>query len=80
MDGCKRALDNIFVERFWRSLKYEDIYLKDYQTMEELKQGLTRYFEFYNSERIHQSLDYETPDAVYTSCFADGQQGLENAA
>ena len=80
MDGRNRALDNIVVERFWRSLKYEDIYLKDYQTMEELKQGLKRYFSFYNSERFHQSLDYETPDAVYASCFKDEQQSIENAA
>lgn len=80
MDGRKRALDNIFVERFWRSLKYEDIYLKDYQTMEELKHGLKRYFTFYNSERFHQSLDYKTPDAVYASCFMDGQQDQKKAA
>lgn len=80
MDGRNRALDNIFVERFWRSLKYEDIYLKDYQTMDELKQGIKRYFDFYNSERFHQSLDYETPDAVYSSCFQEGRHGLKNAA
>ncbi len=76
MDGRNRALDNIFVERFWRSLKYEDIYLKDYQTMEELKQGLKRYFGFYNSERFHQSLDYQTPDTVYCSCFKEREQNL----
>lgn len=76
MDGRNRALDNIFVERFWRSLKYEDIYLKDYQTMEELKQGLKRYFGFYNSERFHQSLDYKTPDIVYSSCFEERERGL----
>jgi len=76
MDGRNRALDNIFVERFWRSLKYEDIYLKDYQTMEELKQGLKRYFGFYNSERFHQSLDYQTPDIVYCSCFKEREQNL----
>lgn len=76
MDGRNRALDNIFVERFWRSLKYEDIYLKDYQTMEELKQGLKRYFGFYNSERFHQSLDYKTPDIVYDACFKEREQGL----
>ncbi len=62
MDGRNRALDNIFVERFWRSLKYEDIYLKDYQTREELKKGLKRYFGFYNSERFHQSLEQKTPN------------------
>jgi len=76
MDGRNRSLDNIFVERFWRSLKYEDIYLKDYQTMEELKQGLKRYFGFYNSERFHQSLDYKTPDVTYGSCFKEQEPGL----
>lgn len=67
MDSVNRALDNIFVERFWRSLKYEDIYLKDYQTITELKDGLARYFRFYNSERFHQSLEYDTPDRMYES-------------
>jgi putative transposase len=76
MDGKNRALDNILVERFWRSLKYEDIYLKDYQSMAELKDGLKRYFMFYNSERFHESLDYETPDTVYQSKFIDEQQYL----
>ncbi len=69
MDGVNRALDNIVVERFWRSLKYEDIYLKDYRTMSELKEGLARYMKFYNSERFHQSLEYETPDTMYWSRF-----------
>lgn len=69
MDGRNRALDNVIIERFWRSLKYEDIYLKDYQSMSELKEGLNRYFTYYNSSRYHQSLDYETPDEVYASCF-----------
>jgi putative transposase len=76
MDGRNRTLDNIFVERFWRSLNYEDIYLKDYQTMEELKQGLKRYFVFYNGERFHQSLDYKTPDMVYSFCFEERERGL----
>jgi putative transposase len=70
MDGKNRALDNIFVERFWRTLKYEDIYLKDYQTMGELKIGLRRYFDFYNGERFHESLGYATPDAIYEGRFA----------
>ena len=70
MDGVNRALDNIFVERFWRSLKYEDIYLKDYRTMTELKDGLARYIRFYNSERFHEALDYETPDTIYESKFS----------
>jgi len=69
MDSVNRALDNIFVERFWRSLKYEDIYLKDYRTMLELKTGIDRYIRFYNSKRFHQSLEYETPDTIYESKF-----------
>jgi transposase InsO family protein len=65
MDGRGRALDNVFVERLWRSLKYEDIYLKEYQEVLELIQGITDWFRFYNTERPHQSLDYQTPESVY---------------
>jgi putative transposase len=65
MDGRGRALDNIFVERLWRSVKYEEVYLKDYRNVVEAKQGLRNYFEFYNRERLHQSLGYQTPEAVY---------------
>lgn len=67
MDGKGRALDNIYVERLWRSLKYEDIYIRSYETMKELRSGLKRYFEFYNTERFHQSLDYLTPEVMYES-------------
>ena len=67
MDGRGRALDNIFVERLWRNVKYEDVYLNGYATMGELHAGLTRYFAFYNGERPHQALSYQTPDAVYAS-------------
>lgn len=67
MDGRGRALDNIFVERLWRSVKYEDIYLKGYASMPKLLLGLTEYFAFYNAERPHQGLDNRTPDAVYRS-------------
>jgi putative transposase len=65
MDGRGRALDNIFVERLWRTVKYEDIYLKNYATVLALIDGLTRYFAFYNDERLHQSLDYRIPAEVY---------------
>ena len=65
MDGRGRALDNIFVERLWRTVKYEDIYLKDYATVPALITGLTHYFTFYNEERFHQSLDYRTPAEVH---------------
>jgi putative transposase len=64
-DGRGRALDNIFVERLWRSVKYEEVYLKDYQTVSEARNGLKDYFHFYNYERYHQSLDYKTPFSVY---------------
>lgn len=68
MDGRGRCMDNIFTERLWRTVKYEDVYLKGYATIEEACQGLTDYFAFYNTERPHQSLDYRTPASVY---FAD---------
>ena len=65
MDSKGRALDNIFVERFWRTLKYEDIYLKNYETMREAQSGLKDYFPFYNRVRPHQGLSYKTPHQVY---------------
>ena len=65
MDGRGRALDNVFVERLWRSLKYEEVYLKDYRSVSELVSGLTSWFRFYNHERPHQSLKYRTPAEVY---------------
>ena len=68
MDGRGRALDNVFVERLWRSVKYEDIYLRDYQSMPELYRGLIRYFHHYNHTRPHQSLDYKTPAEIHKSC------------
>jgi putative transposase len=65
MDGKGRCLDNVFVERLWRSLKYEDIYPKGYEAVPALHSGLQAYFPFYNEERPHQSLDYRTPAEVY---------------
>jgi putative transposase len=65
MDGKGRCLDNIFVERLWRSVKYENVYLYRYETVPELEMGLRLYFRYYNEERLHQSLDYCTPAAVY---------------
>lgn len=65
MDGRGRALDNIFVERLWRSVKYEDIYLKQYESVPALERGLQDYFYFYNHERPHQSLGYRVPGEVY---------------
>ena len=72
MDGRGRAFDNIFVERLWRSVKHEDVYLKGYASMGELMVGLTEYFVFYNGERPHQSLANNTPDAVYRSAIGGG--------
>jgi putative transposase len=65
MDGRGRALDNVFVERLWRSLKYEEVYLKSYRDVREMEAGLRAWFAFYNHERPHQSLDYRTPAEVY---------------
>jgi putative transposase len=67
MDGTGRAFDNIFVERFWRSLKYEEVYLKSYESVWDCRWSLKRYMEFYNQERIHQSLEYRTPAEVHFS-------------
>jgi len=67
MDGRGRALDNVFVERLWRSVKYEAIYLSDYQTVKEAENGIGEYFDFYNNRRLHQALDYKTPADIYCS-------------
>ena len=72
MDGRGRALDNIFVERLWRSVKHEDVYLKGYVNMPELQLGLTEYFEFYNIERPHQSLGNSTPSRSYHAATGGG--------
>jgi putative transposase len=73
MDGRGRALDNVFVERLWRTVKYEEVYLKDYETPREAIQGLTAFFVRYNERRQHQSLDYQTPAAVY---FGTGESHI----
>ena len=72
MDGRGRAFDNIFVERLWRDVKHEDVYLKGYATMGELTVGLAKYFVFHNGERPHQSLGYKTPDVVYQTAVGGG--------
>jgi putative transposase len=72
MDGRGRALDNVFTERLWRSVKYEEVYLHDYQTPRQARQGLTTYFHFYNQQRLHQSLDYRTPAEVYFAVPSNG--------
>jgi len=65
MDGKGRAIDNIFVERLWRTVKYENIYFKSYGNGHELEKGLIEYFDFYNYSRLHDSLSNMTPDKVY---------------
>jgi len=65
MDGKGRSIDNIVIERFWRSLKYEDVYLQNYNTLKEARTGIGKYIELYNKERLHSALDYDTPDEVY---------------
>jgi putative transposase len=72
MDGRGRALDKIFVERLWRTVKYEEIYLKKYDSLPDLVIGLTSYFQFYNQERRHQALSYETPSQVYQTATGGG--------
>ena len=66
MDGRGRALDNVFVERLWRTVKYQNVYIKGYETMQQAQEGLTEYFEYYNHGRLHQSLGYKRPWDVYT--------------
>ena len=77
MDGRGRAFDNIFVERLWRSVKHEDVYLKGYASMGELMVGLTEYFVFYNGVRPHQSLGNEAPDTVYRTTLGGGAMILD---
>jgi putative transposase len=77
MDGRGRALDNVFTERLWRTIKYEEVYLHDYDTPRQARAGLTRYFTFYNHERPHQALAYRTPAEVY---FQKGAQSTLNQA
>ena len=71
-DGKGRVFDNIFVERLWRSVKYEEVYLKDYRFVAEARQNLAAYFRFYNDERPHQALGYKTPWEVYSGCCSRG--------
>tara|TARA_B110000459_G_C16262131_1_gene338286 strand:+ start:220 stop:426 length:207 start_codon:yes stop_codon:yes gene_type:complete len=66
MDGKGRYLDNIFIERLWRSLKYEEVYIKAYSTVTYAQDSINQYLTFYNNTRLHQALDYKTPLQVYT--------------
>jgi len=71
MDDKGRALDNIFTERLWRTMKYEEVYLHEYASPREARQGLSSYVQFYNQQRLHQALDYQTPAAVYFRAKSD---------
>ncbi|KJJ83709.1 Integrase, catalytic region [Candidatus Omnitrophus magneticus] len=66
MDGRGRALDNIFIERLWRTVKYNNVYIKGYETIITAETGLKEYFEYYNHKRLHKSLNYTRPWDVYT--------------
>jgi len=73
MDSKGRALDNIYIERFWRTLKYEDIYLNRYETMPESRIGINKFIYFYNTNRLHSSLEYKTPDEIYYNIVTRGK-------
>jgi len=73
MDGKGRWMDNVFIERLWKSVKYEDIYLKGYASMAEVRNGLVNYFKFYNEKRWHNSFDKKTPNMVYFDTLAQRQ-------
>src|SRR5438445_9036869 len=77
MDGKGRALDNIFTERLWRTVKYEEVYIHEYTSPREARQALSRYFAFYNQERPHQALDYQTLAEVYFHAPSAGQRQNE---
>ena len=79
MDGKGRVFDNIFVERLWRSVKYENIYPNSYETYLDTRSGLLKYFNFYNNDRLHQSLNYETPKSVYFGNILSLKGGYGNA-
>jgi len=77
MDGRRRAYDNIFVERLWRTVKYEEVYLHEYRTVLEAREHLSAYFRFYNTERPHEALGYRTPQEIYFGLAAKGEALLE---
>jgi putative transposase len=77
MDGRGRALDNIFVQRLWRTVKYEEVYLKQHDSVQSLLIGLTDYFVFYNQELRHQSLGYKTPSVVYQTATGGGAKIID---
>ena len=85
MDGKGRAIDNVFTERLWRTIKYENVFIKGYETMHEAMQGLNEYLQFYNQQRLHASLEYRTPEQAYSqqyepSLITVGKNALNKAA
>lgn len=76
MDGRGRVFDNIFIERLWRSVKYEEVYLHSYESVRDTRNGLAKYFRLYNTERLHESLGYKTPHEIY---FAKGRNDNRQA-
>ncbi len=80
MDGKGRCMDNIFIERLWRSVKYEEIYLNDYATTDDLRKALRKYFHFYNTERPHQTFDGATPLEIYQQATIETKEETENRA
>ena len=75
-DGRGRVFDNIFIERLWRTVKYEEVYIHSYDTVKEARESLDNYFRFYNGERLHQSLGYRTPQEVYLSKTINKQEEI----
>ncbi len=75
MDGRRRALDNVFVERLWRSLKYEGVDMKSHENVSDLESGVSNWLRFYNHERLHQSLGYRTPAEVYRGATSESKGG-----
>ena len=80
MDGRGRVFDNIFSERLWRAVKYEEVYLKDYADPREARDGLREYFRFYNEQRLHQALEYRTPAEVYGGRLGGSRTGAATRA
>lgn len=78
MDGKGRAIDNIFIERYWRTLKYEDIYLNKYETLPEARIGINKFTHFYNVNRLHSSLEYKTPDEIYYNIITEVKNANED--
>lgn len=78
MDGKGRAIDNIYIERYWRTLKYEDIYLNKYEIISEARIGINKFTHFYNVQRLHSALEYKTPDEFYYNIVTEVKNTSED--